>query len=72
MILNFYEQEKSGFSVMNSDELFFICGGTEQDSSNKNGKDYDTTWELGVEGEVKVDSAGKVSPQVTVSYTVHK
>ncbi len=72
MLLDFYKPKESGFSVMNADELSFICGGTEQDSSNENGKDYDATWELGVKGEVKVDSAGKVSPQVTVSYTVHK
>lgn len=72
MILNFYKQEKSGFSVMDADELFFICGGSEHDSSNGNDKGYDTTWELAVEGDVKVDTAGKVTPQVTVSYTVHK
>lgn len=72
MLLDFYKPKESGFSVMNADELSFICGGSEQTSSNGNDKDYDTTWEVAVEGEVKVDSAGKVEPQIIVSYTVHK
>lgn len=38
------------FSIMDADELFFICGGSEQ-NSNSNDKGYDTTWELTVEGD---------------------
>ncbi len=68
-----YGTENNGFSVMDVDELFFISGGSgSNDSSDKNDKDYDTTWELTLSGELEVDTTGKIEPKITLSYVVHK
>ena len=73
MVLNYCGSGNSGFSIMDAAALFFIGGGSEiKDSSNEEGKGYDTTWEVSLSGEVTVDTNGKVEPKMSILYTVHK
>lgn len=73
MISKFFEQQNSGFSVLTADELYFIGGGSvNNDSSDSSKKGYDTTWELSVNGEVRIDTNGNVEPKINIVYTVHK
>lgn len=72
--------EKSGFSVIDSEEVFRINGGKEEgvdlvDNGDDKSKENDKTkktWELGVGASASVDTTGKIEPKVSVHYTVRK